>query len=287
MDERTLHVVTMRRWVADDFERYVPFGWRVQHSNGLDLPHLAPQDALWAPMEWAARARRSGMAPALSAISPFLLSHLPERFTGRAVTTCRLDRLLERHPRTGPVFGKLAAMKLDRLPAQWWPNVAEFVLAATDLGAPGGTLVQVCTERMTWQAEFRFFVADRQVHGGSPYLLRDGQTGAETTWFEGMAHPRRGEAARFAQSVSDWLIAGTVPRGFVLDVGWSPADGWSVVEANPAWSSATYGTPMHAVWPAVLAANDPTSPQPWEPDPWLAARAARQTPISGPRRSPH
>lgn len=280
--DRTLHVVTHARWVADDFSADPPRGWAVQHHHGLSLPQVRPGDAFWAPMEWMARARRSGLDVPLAMPSMTLLDN-PEMPRSRGVFTMTLDRAAG-FTVEFPVFAKLAAMKHADVPARVYDSTIEFTALLASLGAPPDTLVQLQWGDPGWVAEFRLFVANGGVTGGSPYLLVD-ETGEQAIWTEGMTGVVEGrdripEAIEFGQTIAA-RIDPLLVAGFVLDVGLQRDGGWSIVETNPAWSSATYGTPIRAAWESVLAANDPhpASPKNWVPDPWLAQCAARQSPL--------
>lgn len=281
----TLHVVTHQRWVADDFATAPPKGWRVRHSYGLDLPAIEPGDALWAPMEWAARAYRSGLDHPLMVPPANLLDGIPGH-RHRGCFTMLLSALTAFAPFSYPVFAKLAAMKHPDVPATVYPEgVADFVDLLQRLGAPPDTLVQwQSVMEPLWCAEFRLFVAEGRFVGGSPYLLRDG--GTETLWHPGMSDDRLSAAIEYARD----NFAGAGAPGCVMDVGVDVNGRWSVIEVNPAWSAATYGAPIEAAWAAVIAANRPyDAPCRWRPDPWLVKIAQRQSVLPGPasRRQPN
>ena len=277
-DVRTLHVVTHQRWIADDFAAATPDGWQVRHSYGLDVPEIRPGDALWAPMAWVARAYRSGLNHPLAAPSTHLAGAVAPHHLKRLVLTTNL-RGTQKMIMKRPVFAKLAMMKHEALPAQWYDSVAEFSCAARNLGAPDATVVSLCWDRRLWSVEYRLFVAGGAVIGGSRYLVRDPATHEPTLWSEELdqvsAPPSElTEAIAFGEQV-----LGSSLNACTLDVGWSPDTGWSVIEVNPAWCSAVYGTPVDAAWRSVLAANSPDPQAVWRPDPWLQKIARRQTPL--------
>lgn len=283
-DTRTLHVVTHQRWIADDFAAAPPDGWQVRHSNGLDVPAVGPGDALWAPMAWVARAYRSGMSHPLAAPTPLLADLIAPHHLKRPLVTMTL-RVTERMTAKRPVFAKLAMMKHEGLPAQWYADVGEFRCAAQKLGASESTMVSLCWDRMHWLAEYRLFVAGGHAVGASRYLVRDPATGEPTLWSEELdqvpaPQGELAEAIDFGEQVLVDPVARPSLNACTLDVGWSPDTGWSVIEVNPAWCSAVYGTSIDAAWRSVLDANSPAPQSLWTPDPWLRKIAGRQTPLS-------
>lgn len=172
----------------------------------------------------------------------------------------------------GPRFAKVGEAKPQNLPAGVRSTLSGFLAEAAAAGLPDESWIQLTTPT-SFDLEVRCFVLDGRVVAHSPYLV-NGQT-----WDEDMSLDRF-DAARallFAGRVAD-AVPG--PRGYVLDVGRTTGV-WSVVEANPAWSSAFYGADIDGVVAAVLAANgaDPTGEWDWRPDAWLIQRAARQRPL--------
>ncbi len=90
---------------------------------------------------------------------------------------------------------------------------------------------------VTFEVEFRCFIANGEVQTLSPYL-RNGQLARESEF--DCSPAERDEAAEFANQVlSDDRV--TVPKAIVMDVGRITGIGWSVVELNAAWGSGIYG----------------------------------------------
>lgn len=265
-----LHVVTHRTWLVRDF---TTAGVAVRHSLGLDLPVFADGDALWAPMEWAARAlvdRRSVSLPLqLCDPGPWFMPLLGPAATGRACSVVTLRTLEFRGPEVG--FFKPANCKIDPLPAGWWDR-EDFVAAARDAAVPDDTLIGYTATRLDLVEEHRVFVRHRRVATSSPYLLED------TTWHPGMV-----AATEAAEAFATRLLIRLrdQPPAFVLDVGRLRDGRWLVVETNPAWSSSPYGADLAAVADCLHAATD-AHPQrwTWSPDPYLLSRMARQRPLA-------
>lgn len=254
------HVVTHRRWIADE----LALGGPVRHHHGFDLPPNGPDDAWWAPTEWMARALRSGLDVALAAPAPSLLPALrPD------VQACRREDLPS-ITINGPVFAKIAEAKLEALPAQVWPSLEAFACAASDAGVPGGSWLHLTRRILEFDVEVRCFMLGREPVAASTYLV-DGQT-------EGWASdPWLFEAAAFARTEAERLD--DVPAGWVLDVG-RTAGGWLTVEANPAWSSSPYDAEPTNVLRVLEACTRAPERWLWRPDALLEMKAARQRPLA-------
>ncbi len=123
----------------------------------------------------------------------------------------------------------------------------ELAMEATHL--PPDFLVHA-SEVVAWEAEYRCFVANRQVLTLSPY--RRG-----TTTFSSYANPLTGPvseseaAAEFANLVINSVPC---PAAFVLDVGIIQGRGWAVVESNECWGSGIYGCAPSRVLEVLLTA---------------------------------
>ena len=266
-----LVVATTRGWVADDFEPACDAaGIALVRSWGLDVPDLSgfARPAWWTPTEHAARLRAGGVRFPMQAPGPGWLSTLPAEVTGRRVWTGRLADI-GLAPSRG--WCKPAEFKHPDLVAAWFDSTAEFVAAARAAGVGPDAVVQVADTRLDISWEHRFFIAGGCVVGGSPYLDPDG-----VTWFEGMASPEpvRGRAAALAGVVAARYPG---PDGYVLDIAETP-QGPVVLEANPAFSSALYGTAPGAAL-ATVVASAAGGAWAWGPDPYLVARASRQRPL--------
>lgn len=284
MTGRTLHVVTHRRWVADDFTAALAVtrpDVTVRHHLGLDVPAFAPGDAMWAPMEWAARALHAGAPLDLVDPGPFFVTRIPPVLLGREVSCTRLsDVVAGSAPDEG--FFKPANAKVEQAPARWWRRDA-FVAAACSAGMTPDSLILWTPTRLDLAEEHRVFVLDGEPVTSSVYLRHHRSSGSEPveeTWHESMTDPHASEARAFAADVLAGLASThTFPVTFTLDIGL--LDGgvpgeWVVIETNPAWCAAQYGADLAVVADCLFAASEATNGWTWTPDPYLAEKAALQ-----------
>lgn len=270
VSQRTLHVVTHRGWVARDLHAAAAArrpDVKVAHSLGFDAPDVAAGDALWAPMEWAARARPVLGPELLPLADPGarFLTRVPVDLLGRRIRVATVDETAHLAPDVG--FFKPANMKVERVPARWTTRDG-FLSGCRAAGLPGTSEVMWTASRLDLVEEHRCFVRYRRVVASSPYLI-DG-----ATWFEGMVSRHESAAVRFAGLVLVGVRDGA-PAAFVLDVGMTREGGWVVVEANPVWCSAQYGCDLAAVVDCLFTAVVDVGDWQWCPDPYLVSRAAR------------
>lgn len=254
-----LIAVTPAAWLASDLARGPAV---VEHSLGLWLPSSPHDAAWWCPGAFAWRLAASGIHPGFR--TP-LNADVPGWAWRRQVRVFPLREASW----DGPVFGKPDQAKVTSVPAQVWPSVGDLVQACHAAGM-GERSVVLLSEPVQFRAEFRAHVLDGAVASCTPYLI-DG-----VTW-DGMDParlPDSADAARFAQQVAD-VMTGTVPTGWVLDVGMFEDGTWAVVETNPSWCANPYwATEDHAaeVVETILAGQGGIGPW-WVGDPFLAARA--------------
>lgn len=287
----TLHVVTHRRWVADDLATNT-VGVPVRHHLGFDLPDWEPGDAAWAPMEWMARAKVADPRLRLADPGPRFLAALPPELTGRNVEVLTLAQMKERaddHAADhgvlvdGPsYFAKPANCKIEAFEARW-DDLEGHVLTAVAAQVPDAQPFLLTSTRLDLVEEHRLFVLEGEVATSSPYLqhLVQGphlfQGG--TTWHEHMVSHRTGDAEEFGAHVLDTTTVPR-PRAFVLDVGVLRDGTWVVIETNPVWSSAFYGADVDTVVECLAASVEVDEPgsavHEWAPDPWLLERSSRQ-----------
>lgn len=300
---RTLHVVTHRRWVADDLAAAAAARRprvEVRHSLGLDIPDIEPGDALWAPTEWAARALhdpRTDVAdrPPLHLVDPgpLMVPRMTRRVLGRRVHAATLGDYLSSgrgEEPDGAAFVKPANCKIDAFPARWWRRGDLADLAARkDL--PADLMLHWTPTRLDIVEEHRVYLLHGKPVTSAPYLWHS-PDGNQVAW----DHPdydldrtHSAAAEAFASTVCaanpGWAAIGS----FVLDVallrpgsppGMASAGQWVVLETNPAWSSNPYTADPARVIECLLAAatTDPTRWS-WRPDPYLISRVTRARPL--------
>jgi ATP-grasp domain-containing protein len=94
-------------------------------------------------------------------------------------------------------------------------------------------------EPVSWEAEFRCFVLEREVQTISIYSRRgELAEGEDDTWSASEAEIE-GVIRFSARLLQDAVV--DMPPAFVMDIGQITNRGWAVVEANPAWASGIYG----------------------------------------------
>ena len=213
--------------------------WRTALSAGWNVERLHQ----WQPPAWLRErqpviygeplfAATVAEALNLSLFEPTLdwLTRVPQGYLNRDVHFMALNEV---EHITQPAFIKPADDKC--FPAGIYESGAE-LLRTVDL--PKGLPVLV-SEPVRWEVEYRCFVCEGQVAAISPYL-RDGHLveTASGDWLSPSSEVE--EAQEFASNVLEDQ-ATPFPPAAVLDVGKIAGCGWSVVEANPAWSSGIYG----------------------------------------------
>ena len=276
----TIRVVTQRNWMVDELRAAMAgSGWTVQQHYGLSAP---PADGAvtWMPGAFAARLHHQGLCPRLSSPGGALLSLMPHELTGREVALFPAA-LAMLEPSEG--FWKLADSKDDRFPAAW--RTADQL--AADLAAaqiPPAAMLHLTDVRLDLVAEHRAVVVGQTVLTGSFYTDLSGRPHDDPSFAQPAAAGRaRTAATGFASEVVSRLhaLGLTGPPSYTLDVGLDRISGqWVVVEANPIWSSAWYGS-NPTLFVTALITDQMTDPGIWEwkPDPVLSERVARMRPL--------
>lgn len=154
-------------------------------------------------------------------------------------------------------------------PAQVYDSGTE--LAATAEGQPD-VLPCLVAEPVLWDVEYRCIVLERRVVTLSPYL-RGGEL-VETPEGDWPAPPVEAqEASEFAMAVlGDPAVR--LPPAAVMDVGMMAGKGWSVVEANPTWSSGIYGCDATQVLAVLQRACIPQEKLTTDERHWILDRTA-------------
>jgi len=108
-----LTVVTSARWLAEDLRATGTIS--VEHSLGLDAPHLTDEIAFWCSGAWAVRLLKSGVNHPFLSAGPGWLTRVPAEFLRRDVWAGTIGRMPYRGE--DPMFYKLAEHKHGDIPA--------------------------------------------------------------------------------------------------------------------------------------------------------------------------
>lgn len=280
---KSFYVFSNAKWVAEDLIAGVDHTqWDITHSYGLDVP-LSLQKAYtagnnvayWMPAAFAARLLRTEYPPTLTAPPKNLLSILPKEITGRTVKTLTLKNF-RNNEIAGEFFLKPAEAKLEYFPAQQtsWDKLDWLLNPENPPLFPDDMIVQYTTSILNINHEYRFYVLNGEPVTGSAYLVDD------ETFYDNETNPRFQErfeeAEKFAHKTLQYMPP--MPEGYVLDVAYDESSSsWIVLEANPAWCSAFYGSDIPLVMATVEASCNPdTVEHIWTPDAALSSKAKRQ-----------
>lgn len=215
----------------------VASGWEVERLQTWNPPHAwrDRQPVIYGELHFALTVAEV-LDLALLEPSFDWLAELPYAYRQRHVRSVSLGEIGDV---AEPAFIKPADDKCFE--AGVYPSGAA-LLASLDLPE---TIPVLVSEPVVWESEFRCFIRDGKVAAISPYF-RDGELAQadDETWPASVAEIE--EASRFCEAVLE-DPAVSVPPALVLDVGMIAGKGWSVVEANPAWSSGIYGCVPSAV----------------------------------------
>lgn len=263
-----LIVVTDRNWMQQELAS----NSRVEtlRSYGLEVPQHAQEDAWWIPQSPATRFQLSGMQWRLQSPGPRWMEQLPLKYAGRDIRVLTFGEL-KSLPREHTAHIKFAEAKSEVLQASV-QSVGEAVDLLLAANTPDDSLLQL-SEALDLGDEWRFWIRNNQVVASSRYLHRVG--GAEVTYYD--QEEARGEGYEQAHHLASEVAARIdAPDGYVLDVALTVSGQALVIEANPAWCAAWYGSEIDGVVDAVLAANEPNERWAWHPDASLLRRYSRQ-----------
>lgn len=258
-------VVTESAWMAERFTAGLN-GRQMFLSYAHEFPDLSAYDtsSMWLAGGYAARLHRIGLAGSLMAPGQDWLSTVDSSLVGREIVTQPLSAM----PYGIQLFAKPAEAKIDAIKAGLYKReYIDTVYQEQDI--PVDTLLQWTTTLMDMNHEHRFFIANREVMTGSPYLI-DGQV------YDGyMTSPRYEEAVKFAEFAVKEL-GENQPPAYTLDVAFDEKSGkWIIVEANPAWSSGIYGAdPSSMIDVLDIACNNTDLRWTWKPAEYLMNMAA-------------
>lgn len=221
-----------------------------------------PGDAVRAPGGLVAGALADGAALPVVGPTPWWFVGLDRAVTRRTwhlLDRARVSELL----RTAPAFVKLPDSKDRRFPARVFPSADDFAAAASGLGPTvphddPRRFFLASTDLLDICSEYRVFTLGRRATTVSPYLVEG------DPWTPLLPTHRASFHESAAEHVEQWLGGlddHDVPPAAAIDVARLGSGRFVMLEANQAWSSATYGCDADEVLRTVLAAN----PHPWDP----------------------
>lgn len=260
-----LRVVTHRTWVFKELEEAaLKKSLKCVQDYGFDLPPSEEKAFFWMPAPYASKLYTVGRVKSLTSPPANLLSKLPEKFTGRKVSTLKLkDFNLQ-----GSGFCKPSDVKTDMLPAAFYDDVDVFKLKASEILLPDSS-VQVSDKRFNIIIEYRFYVVNGEVVTGSPYLA------GGVTYYDGLKDTTfKKEAFSKAQEVASYIKHNKLSsNAYVLDI-MVTSEGCFVLEFNPVWCSGFYGCDLTSVINALIVSFSGGDFL-WEPDPFYIQRALK------------
>lgn len=230
-------------------------------SYGLGFPDMTEFEgtAWWMAGGFAARLYVAGIAPKLSAPGATWLSTVPIELLQRKITTT----LAEDFP-LSIVWAKPSETKIPQMKPGYWTR--EQVMS---MGNPAQTRYEWSdTFHEDLNHEHRVFMVHGEPVTASAYLV-DGRV-----FPHGTTSKHTDSAISFAREVAQEM-GGGFPPVCSLDVGLT-AQGWMVIEANPAWSSGPYGCDMNTLIDALdVACNETDSQWMWSPSAYAQANAEK------------
>lgn len=238
-------------------------------SYGSAVPNTSDYDLVsyWSAGGYSARLRRIGLAGDFTAPGQSWLSTVDPELTGRHIVTGGVSEM----PDDKLFFGKPAEAKIDAMVAGKYTATMVRIMMKQE-NVPADTLFQWTESLLTINHEHRFYVCDRVIRTGSPYLI-DG-----VVFHDEMVSPRYADALHAAEKTVA-ALGDNQPVGYTLDMGLDEVSGkWIIIEANPAWSSGIYGCdPIEVINVLDVACNTDDDRWRWEPAEYLVQKALVST----------
>lgn len=278
MKAKTLVVCSITNWVVQDFRDAKIADLEIIGDRGFDLPRVnpSPETAWWMPTEHAVKLRYSGLILPLVSPGSHWLSTVPTHLTGRSIVTETVEDTLS----NASSFANASNRKIWIKPAEF-KHQSFFAGLYTkeqiqSFNLPSNALLQWTDTILDIQEEHRFYVVDGTVVTGSEYLV-DG-----VTYYDGATSQMKDDALYFAQYAAAELNENQ-PPAYTLDVAYDKASkSWIVLEGNPMFSSAIYGSNPAVVVDALLRCVNPEDNERkwlWKPDPYLVKKYACMRPL--------
>lgn len=276
MANKTLVVCSITNWIAQDFSEANLSGWNIVADRGFDLPEINPGNdvAWWMPTEHAVKLIYSGLSIPFMAPGAHWLSGISQSLTGRSIVTETMQEVTDRdfsHFEQGRIWIKPAEFKHQEFFAGLY-NKDEI----KGFNLPVDAYLQWTDTVLNPVEEHRFYIVDRQVQTGSEYLVNG------ITYYDGAVSTRKQEALDFAKYAVDELGTNQ-PPAYTLDIAYDERSRtWVLLEGNPMFSSAIYGSDPGMVAECLLRCANPLPSETqwlWEPDSFLMQKYARMRPL--------
>lgn len=278
MKAKTLVVCSITNWVVQDFRDAKIADLEIIGDRGFDLPEVkpSPETAWWMPTEHAVKLQYSGFSIPFMAPGSHWLPTVSQALTGRFIGSATVEEILSNkdiflHTETGKLWIKPAEFKHQEFFAGQYSQEG---IAAFNL--PPDAVLQWTSTVLNIAEEHRFYVLDNEVVTGSEYLV-DG-----VTYYDGAVSSRKDEALSFVvEAVQEMGL--NQPPAYTLDVAFDRVSAsWVVLEGNPAFSSAIYGSNPKKVVDVLLRCCNPGQNDTkwlWEPDSYLMKKYAHMRPL--------
>lgn len=268
----TLHLVCHPNWMVQELSSAT--STQVKHSFGLDVPVYEAGDAWWIPQQMAAKFIRSMEAeglrlPNFISPGPLWLNSVPEEFLARTVKTMTAKKAIKHAPNWA--WWKAAEAKIDWFPAA--PREKDVFLEAAGK-LPPETMVQSADSTLFINTEFRFHVLGSEPVTGSAYLQMVPGSRLGHSYYDGLTTDES-ELAEAADFVREVLAEVESPHAFTLDVARLVSGRFVILEANPIWCSAWYGSDIDEVARLTVESFNGSGWK-WEPDAWHVLKAQEQ-----------
>lgn len=276
MKAKTLVVCSITNWIVQDFLNANIADLEIIGDRGFDLPQVKPSGdiAWWMPTEHAVKLRYSGLSIPFMAPGSHWLPTVPQSLTGRFIGSATVAEILS----TNSPFSETEKL---------WIKPAEFKhqdffaglysqQEVDSFNLPLDAILQWTSTVLNISEEHRFYVLDHEVVTGSEYLV-DG-----VTYYDGARSDRKSEALAFAVDAVKEL-GDNQPTAYTLDIAFDhKSNSWVILEGNPAFSSAIYGSDPEKVIDTLLRCCNPGEADNkwlWKPDPYLMKKYARMRPL--------
>ena len=278
MKTKTLVVCSITNWIVQDFLDAKIADIEIIGDRGFDLPAVKPsgETAWWMPTEHAVKLRYSDFSIPFVAPGSHWLPSVPQSLTGRYIGSLTVSEALSKNsPFSDSPDKKLWIKPAEFKHQEFFAGIySQQEIAAFNL--PLDAVLQWTSTILDIAEEHRFYVLDNEIITGSEYLVDN------LTYYDGAVSSLQAEAFSFASKAVKEL-GYNQPPAYTLDVALDKkTNSWVVLEGNPAFSSAIYGSDPAKVVDVLLRCCNPQEKDQnwiWKPDSFLMKKYARMRPL--------